>query len=189
MLRMISTIFSTLEKLRQQQVVQSCVTVKGQLQILAPAASSHKMPAIYILSNGEVAGFSLKEYGWPASGEWCGHSSNGSNTTNAGISKTFWETCGSMFRRRETKSEDPSRSAKRQSTAEPSTAVALCTAMSYILSRGIVHLDTNDTKIKDEILMPNFSISESTAQDDALGSWHKKSSLSKRNPLDSVMLG
>ena len=39
---------------------------------------------------------------------------------------------------------------KRQSTAEPSTAVALCTAMSYILSRGIVHLDTNDTKIKDE---------------------------------------
>ena len=36
---------------------------------------------------------------------------------------------------------------KRQSTAEPSTAVALCTAMSYILARGIVHLDTNDTKI------------------------------------------
>jgi hypothetical protein len=60
---MISTIFSTPEKLRQQQVGQSCVTVKGQLQILAPAASSHKMPAIYILSNGEVAGFSLKEYG------------------------------------------------------------------------------------------------------------------------------
>ena len=144
MLRMISTIFSTLETLKLQRVVQSCVSrvsFKFWLQ-QHPATKC-------LLSNGEVAAFSLKEFWWPASGEWCGHSSNGSNTTNAGISKTFWETCGSMFRRRETKSEDHTRSAKRQSTAEPSTAVALCTARSYnILSRGIVHLDTNDTKIK-----------------------------------------
>lgn len=148
MLRMISTIFSTLEKLRQQQVVQSCVTAKRQLQFLAPAASSHKMPAIYI--EQWRSGRLLFERIWVA-GFWrvVWTSQQWKQYYNAGISETFWETCGSMFRRRETKSEDPSRSAKKQSIAEPNTAVALCTAISYFLSRGIVRLDTNDTKIKD----------------------------------------
>ena len=69
MLRMISTIFSTLEKLRQQQVVQSCVTAKRQLQILAPAASSHKMPAIYIYIEQWRSGRLLFERIWVA-GFW-----------------------------------------------------------------------------------------------------------------------
>ena len=142
MLRMISTILSTLEKLRQQQVVQSCVTAKRQLQILAPAASSHKMPAEQWRSGSLlferilVAGFWRVVW---TSQQWkhtkCRHIQNILRNMRLNVSK------------KRNKIRRSFKKCKRQSTAEPSTAVALCTAMSYILARGIVHLDTNDTKI------------------------------------------